>query len=59
MPVHSGRDNKGTYYQWGNLKKYYYVPSDIRSKKIAYNYAIRQAHAIYASSGPLHYKIRR
>jgi hypothetical protein len=24
MPTHKGIDSKGTYYQWGNQKKYYY-----------------------------------
>jgi hypothetical protein len=24
MPIHSGNDAKGSFYQWGNSKKYYF-----------------------------------
>jgi hypothetical protein len=48
MPIHRGRDTKGSYYQWGSQKKYYYMPGDTRSMKRAYAQAIRQAQAIYA-----------
>lgn len=49
MPIRSGRDSLGYYYQWGNLKKYYYMPRNIRSRNIAYQSALRQAQAVYSS----------
>jgi hypothetical protein len=49
MPIHEGKDDKGTFYQWGQRgKKYYYKSFSDRSKKIAYNRALRQARAAYA-----------
>ena len=49
MPIHRGRDSKGTYYQWGNQKKYYYKSGNPKSRKNAYNKTSKQAVAIYAS----------
>lgn len=42
MPVHKGRDSKGTYYQWGQHGKKY-------RGRAAKARAQRQARAIYAS----------
>jgi hypothetical protein len=48
MPVHTGSDAKGKFYQWGTHgKKYYYTTE--RSKQIAFKKAQRQGIAIYAS----------
>lgn len=48
MPVHTGSDTKGKFYQWGSHgKKYYYTTE--RSKQIAFKKAQRQGIAIYAS----------
>lgn len=49
MPILQGYYNIGSYYRYGNRKKYYYNPLDINNKFIAYFHALRQARAIYAS----------
>ena len=50
MPIHRGKDSKGTYYQWGDSgKKYYYTTGDSKSRKKAREKAEEQAKAIYAS----------
>lgn len=49
MPIHRGIDDSGSYYQWGNEKKYYYIPGDIKSEARAYQKAHNQAKAIFAS----------
>ena len=48
MPIHQEKDNKGSYYQWGNHgKKYYFFTS--RGKIIAYGKSVRQAQAAHAN----------
>ena len=37
------------YYQWGDQKKYYYMPGDEESRERAYANAQEQASAIYVS----------
>lgn len=50
MPIHSGKDNQGSFYQWGKTgKKYYYVSSNEESRKRAYKKAQAQQTAIYSS----------
>lgn len=50
MPVHSGKDSKGSYYQWGNSgKKYYYISGNKRSREVAKKKAHKQGVAIHAS----------
>ena len=49
MPIHSGRDSKGPFYQWGNEKKYYYTPGDVKSRTAAKKRAERQGVAAYSS----------
>lgn len=44
MPIYSGSDTKGKYFQWGNKKKYYYNTENER--KIALMKAVRQGIAI-------------
>lgn len=48
MPIMRNRDSKGYYFQWGNQKKYYYNPNNIKSEKEAYKNAVKQARAIYS-----------
>jgi hypothetical protein len=48
MPVHSGHDSLGDYYQWGQHGKRYYYDTP-EGKEKAYESALRQARAIYAS----------
>ncbi len=49
MPVHSRKDSKGPYFQWGNHgKKYYYKSNSERSKETARKKAARQGRAIKA-----------
>ena len=43
MPVHSGSDSKGKYYQWGKQKKYYYKTE--KGEKLAFNRAKKQGYA--------------
>ncbi|MHA2099655.1 MAG: hypothetical protein ACW99A_13345 [Candidatus Kariarchaeaceae archaeon] len=48
MPVRSGSDRKGKYYQWGSKgKKYYYTG---KNKKAAYNKALAQGKAAYSNN---------
>ena len=50
MPIHSGKDRKGYFYQWGQTgKKYYYDPVSRQSATTAYNKAKKQQTAIYSS----------
>ena len=50
MPVHRGKDNKGSYYQWGGHgKKYYYIAGNKASRERALMKSQAQARAIYAS----------
>jgi hypothetical protein len=44
MPIHTGVDSKGKYYQYGNQKKYYFKTE--KGKTIAHNKAILQMKAI-------------
>lgn len=46
MPVHRGIDSIGSFYQYGNQKKYYYIPGDRRSRYKANRNAKRQGQAI-------------
>lgn len=47
MPVHRGKDKNGTYYQWGDNKKYYF--NNERDRKIAKYRAHIQGYAIEKS----------
>lgn len=50
MPIHSGKDRQGYFYQWGETgKKYYYDPVSRQSATTAYNKAKKQQTAIYSS----------
>jgi len=56
MPVRSGKDSKGKYYQWGSSGKKYYVADYITetcdrtcAEKKAKNKALAQARAIYST----------
>lgn len=49
MPVQKGQDNYGYYYQWGNRKKYYYIPNNKDSEMNARYKAIQQGRAIIIS----------
>ena len=49
MPIHSGKDSKGPFIQWGNQKKYYYKAGDKRSLVNAKEKAKKQMNAIFAS----------
>ena len=46
MTVLEHKDSKGYYYQWGNQKKYYFIPVNRFSRINAYNKASRQGRAI-------------
>jgi predicted alpha-1,6-mannanase (GH76 family) len=46
MPVHRGVDDKGSYFQWGKQKKYYYTPGNARSRMLAKRKALLQGGAI-------------
>ena len=46
MPVHNGRDSKGSFYQWGKQAKYYYVVGNTRSRNAAKRKASLQRAAI-------------
>jgi len=48
MPIHTGTDHKGYYYQWGNQKKCYYNQSSEISRTRAHNRCVKQAKAIYS-----------
>lgn len=47
MPTHKGTDSKGTYYQWGNQKKYYYTTP--RGEQMAKAKADKQGRVINQS----------
>lgn len=51
MPIHSGKNENGNFYQWGYThgKKYYYTAGDKESEQMAYNLAVRQSKAAHAS----------
>lgn len=50
MPIHTGQDKDGQFYQWGKIgKKYYYDPDDKGSKQRALNKAKKQQTAIYST----------
>ena len=49
MPLHRNNDSKGPYYQWGQLKKYYYIANDNVSRMQAKKKALKQAEAVYAN----------
>lgn len=50
MPIHTGQDKNGQFYQWGKTgKKYYFKPKDKQSKQHALNKAKKQQTAIYSS----------
>lgn len=49
MPVRSGKDSKGCYYQWGSQKKYYYKCGDKDARKKARAKAAKQGQAAHAS----------
>jgi len=62
MPVQQGRDQNGSYFQWGyHGKKYYYDPRDEVSRREAHESAVRQAYAAYAKGwqSPRGYKSPR
>jgi len=50
MPIHSGEDQNGYYYQWGYThgKKYYYTQGDPVSEDTARKLAVRQSVAAHA-----------
>jgi hypothetical protein len=49
MPIHQRQDDKGQYFQYGETgTKYYYDPSNKRSKLLAFNKAKKQNAAIHA-----------
>ena len=49
MPIHTEKDSKGPFVQWGHQKKYYYKSGDKRSLAIAKAKAKKQMNAIFAS----------
>ena len=50
MPIHTGQDKDGQFYQWGKTgKKYYFDPNDKSSKQRALNKAKKQQTAIYST----------
>lgn len=50
MPIHTGKDSRGSYYQWGNHgKKYYYIVGNKMSRDTAKMKARRQATAVYST----------
>ena len=50
MPIHIGKNSKGSFYQWGTSgKKYYYQPGCATCRENAKKNAGKQARAIYAS----------
>ncbi len=50
MPVHPGKDSKGSYYQWGNSgKKYHYKAGDKASREKAKSDAARQGRVAHAN----------
>lgn len=49
MPIHSGKDSKGPFIQWGHQKKYYYKAGNKASLAAAKAKAKKQMNAIFAS----------
>jgi hypothetical protein len=49
MPVKRGKDSKGSYYQWGSQKKYYYTVGNKQARARAKNKAEKQGQAIRAA----------
>jgi hypothetical protein len=49
MPLHCEKDSYGTYFQFGNKKKYYFDPRSRVSEEEAYQAARRQGQAINVS----------
>jgi hypothetical protein len=50
MPVHNGRDEKGSYLKWGNRgAKYYYKNGSAASLRNALKKVMKQARAIMMS----------
>ena len=49
MPIHRGKDSNGSFYQWGDRKKYYYTPSNKLERDNAKLKALKQSRAIFAS----------
>ena len=49
MPVKKGTDSKGSYYQWGSQKKYYYTAGNKQGRERAKKKAEKQGQAIRAS----------
>lgn len=50
MPIHTGKDSKGDYVQWGGHgAKYYYKPNDPESRDRARRKSQKQAAAAHAS----------
>lgn len=49
MPIKNGRDSKGSYYAYGNQKRYYYISGDAKSRILAMNKAKKQMKAILAT----------
>lgn len=49
MPIHTGRDSKGPYYQWGHQAKYHYKPNNPISRAKALKKAKLQERVIIAS----------
>lgn len=48
MPIHTGQDKNGQFYQWGKTGKKYYFSNE-ETKKIAKRKAEKQQTAIYSS----------
>jgi hypothetical protein len=50
MPIFNKKDKLGTYFIWGTHgSRYYFNDLSNRSKKIAYNKALKQGKAIHAN----------
>ena len=50
MPIHTGQDSNGSFYQWGKTgKKYYYQSGNEESRKKALSKAKKQQTAIYST----------
>ena len=49
MPVHRGVDAKGSYYQWGAQRRYYYKIGNLKSRNEAKRLAELQGRAIEAN----------
>jgi len=49
MPIHLGKDSKGTFVQWGHQKKYHYKANNKQSLANAKSRAKKQMKAIFSS----------